>query len=97
MNTNNTSTVTLTFNPDGVTGNYVCEADNINTLIQDIKVSSPQKLGSREITFIRVDKYRQMYSGLISSDGTLIAGFLINMNDYIPTNEKFPFYAKEVK
>ena len=58
-----------------------------------MKVSSPNRFGSREISFMRNDAYRQYYNGWISSDGNLITGYLINVNNNITSIEKFPFYA----
>ena len=60
-----------------------------------MKISSPNRYGTREIVFMRNDAYRQYYNGWISGDGNVISGYLINVNNNIPSIEKFPFFAKK--
>ena len=93
INTNNTSIGTITFNSNGTSGNLRFQerggifAEIINVTIKE------NPLGSYEIFFLRTGAYKQYYNGWISSDGKIITGYLINVNENITTIEKFPFYA----
>ena len=97
FNTEVTSIGRIIFDSKGKTGRYICEADKVDTRIININVSHPRKLGTSEITFDRVgDDWPQRYIGWLSKNRKIIAGYLIEMNKNIPTDEEIPFFMKEI-
>jgi len=93
IHTNNTSHGTLLISSDERSGVLSFPSEKVREEIRIMRISERRIKGSREITFIRPGKVIQVYTGWISKDSKVIAGYLVNLNDKVKTTERFPFYA----
>jgi hypothetical protein len=94
VDTNNTSVGTLTFADGGTAG--VLRIDGYEDALEKIQVT-PAGVGysTQAIRFVRTGTWYQLYEAVISTNGCLMTGYLIDLNSQIAVLDRFPFWAKK--
>jgi hypothetical protein len=92
VNTNNSSFGQLVFSDGGTTGVFLVEGyEDELTAIQTTPAGV--RYSTVEVTFVRNGTYYQLYRGVISSDGCLLTGHLMNLSGPMQVPDRFPFTA----
>jgi hypothetical protein len=94
FDTNNTSFGTLEFSGGGTAGTF--RADGYEDALDKIQVTSAGvEYTTRTIRFVRTGTWYQLYEAVISANGCVMTGYLVDINSQITVLDKFPFWAKK--